>query len=54
MANEKESKSIFFFISNMYREYGFMGFYRGLDSNIMRASVLNATKVFRFIKIINY
>ena len=30
---------------NMYKEQGIAGFYRGVEANIMRACVLNATKM---------
>lgn len=32
-------------VGNMYKDQGAMGFYRGLETNIMRACVLNATKM---------
>lgn len=32
-------------ISNMYADQGIMGFYRGVEANVMRACVLNATKM---------
>lgn len=32
-------------VTNMYRDQGVKGFYRGLEVNIMRACVLNATKM---------
>jgi len=32
-------------VGNMYREQGIAGFYRGVEVNIMRACVLNATKM---------
>ena len=30
---------------NMYKEQGIAGFYRGVEANVMRACVLNATKM---------
>jgi solute carrier family 25 protein 14/30 len=32
-------------VGNMYRDQGIAGFYRGVEVNIMRACVLNATKM---------
>lgn len=32
-------------VGDMYRDQGMMGFYRGVEVNIMRACVLNATKM---------
>lgn len=32
-------------VTNMYRDQGVKGFYRGLEVNIMRACILNATKM---------
>jgi hypothetical protein len=32
-------------MSKMYKEQGMKGFYRGMEANIMRASVLNGTKM---------
>uniref|UniRef100_A0A7S1ZBB5 Mitochondrial carrier protein n=1 Tax=Trieres chinensis TaxID=1514140 RepID=A0A7S1ZBB5_TRICV len=32
-------------VGNMYRDQGILGFYRGVEVNIMRACVLNATKM---------
>lgn len=32
-------------VGNMYKAQGLAGFYRGVETNIMRACVLNATKM---------
>jgi hypothetical protein len=44
-ANQGKSVPLGQLVSNMYSEQGINGFYRGLSANIMRACVLNATKM---------
>ena len=45
MADEVKGKSLGYYGKNIYSNSGMAGFYRGLDSNIARAIVLNSTKV---------
>lgn len=46
MANESVSKSSLSSVaSHLYQNQGLGGFYRGLEANIMRAMVLNGTKM---------
>lgn len=45
MADKTSSRSVFSHISEVRSNQGLTGFYRGLDANIMRAMVLNSTKV---------
>jgi len=46
MANESvENPGVFDIIRKIQAEEGTKGFYRGLQANVMRASVLNATKM---------
>ncbi len=46
MANESaENPSVGTIIKKIHAEEGMKGFYRGLQANVMRASVLNATKM---------
>ena len=44
-ANQGKSVGLTTLVSNMYTEQGIGGFYRGVTANIMRACVLNATKM---------
>jgi hypothetical protein len=44
-ANQGKSVGLSTLVSNMYSEQGMAGFYRGLSANVMRACVLNATKM---------
>lgn len=44
-ANSGKSVGLTTLVSNMYTEQGMAGFYRGVTANIMRACVLNATKM---------
>lgn len=44
-ANKGKSVALTTLVGNMYAEQGIAGFYRGLTANIMRACVLNATKM---------
>jgi len=41
-------------MGNMYKEQGIKGFYRGMEANIMRASVLNGTKMACYDQIKGY
>jgi len=43
--NKEKSIPLRTLVSNMYRDQGVAGFYRGVDVNVMRAIVLNATKM---------
>jgi hypothetical protein len=46
MANEKaESRGVSSFASEIYQNQGMAGFYKGIEANVMRACVLNATKM---------
>jgi len=46
MANESaENNGVFHYIKEIQAKEGTAGFYRGLQANVMRASVLNATKM---------
>jgi len=45
MADENKLKSLLYYIKIIYQNNGLKGFYRGLDSNIARAVVLNSTKL---------
>jgi len=42
---DKNSPKLFETASNLYKKQGMGGFYRGIDANIMRAMVLNGTKM---------
>jgi len=44
-ANEGKPIGLATLMGNMYRDQGMSGFYRGVGANIMRACVLNATKM---------
>jgi len=44
-ANKGEAVPLGTLVKTMHREQGLGGFYRGLNANIMRACVLNATKM---------
>mmetsp|Transcript_8005 Transcript_8005/g.11486 ORF Transcript_8005/g.11486 Transcript_8005/m.11486 type:complete len:284 (-) Transcript_8005:147-998(-) len=44
-ANSGKSVPLTTLVGNMYKDQGIAGFYRGLEANIMRACVLNATKM---------
>ena len=39
----RASPQIGLFIKDLYRNQGFWGFYKGIEANIMRAMVMNAT-----------
>ena len=46
MANEgAESKGVTFFANEVYTNQGVSGFYKGIQANVMRAMILNATKM---------
>lgn len=46
MANEgAESKGVAFFANDVYTNQGIGGFYKGIQANVMRAMILNATKM---------
>lgn len=46
MAYEGSEKRGFgFYASEVIKKQGFAGFYKGIEVNIMRASILNATKM---------
>lgn len=44
-ANQGKSVPLLTLVGKMYQEQGVAGFYRGISANIMRACVLNATKM---------
>eukprot|EP00588_Corethron_pennatum_P010074 CAMPEP_0194271108 /NCGR_PEP_ID=MMETSP0169-20130528/4979_1 /TAXON_ID=218684 /ORGANISM="Corethron pennatum, Strain L29A3" /LENGTH=284 /DNA_ID=CAMNT_0039013385 /DNA_START=77 /DNA_END=931 /DNA_ORIENTATION=+ len=44
-ANKGEAVGLAQLVGNMYKDQGMAGFYRGLSANVMRACVLNATKM---------
>mmetsp|Transcript_17694 Transcript_17694/g.31981 ORF Transcript_17694/g.31981 Transcript_17694/m.31981 type:complete len:285 (-) Transcript_17694:152-1006(-) len=44
-ANEGAAKPLGTLVGDMYKNQGIAGFYRGVQANIMRAMVLNATKM---------
>ena len=46
MADEVKGRGLGYYIKNIYDRAGYKGFYRGLDSNITRAIILNSTRVF--------
>ena len=46
MANEgADSKGVGFFANEVYKSQGIGGFYKGIEANVMRAMILNATKM---------
>lgn len=46
MANEgAESRGVAFFANEVYANQGMGGFYKGIQANVMRAMILNATKM---------
>ena len=46
MANESvESRGVGYFAREVYDSQGMKGFYKGIEANVMRATVLNATKM---------
>ena len=44
-ANEGKAVGLGALVANMYKDQGIGGFYRGVEVNVMRACVLNATKM---------
>jgi len=44
-ANQGKSVGLGALVTNMYNEQGIAGFYRGVSANVLRACVLNATKM---------
>lgn len=44
-ANKGKSVPLATLVGNMYRDQGIAGFYRGVQANVARACVLNATKM---------
>lgn len=46
MANESaESRGVAYFAREVHQSQGFGGFYKGIEANVMRAMILNATKM---------
>lgn len=45
MANEGANRGVKSFATEIYEANGMKGFYKGIQANIMRACVLNATKM---------
>jgi len=45
MANEGAAKGIMHYGKEVYNSGGFPGFYKGIEANIARAAILNATKM---------
>jgi len=46
MANEgAESRGVGYFANEVYTNQGMGGFYKGIQANVMRAMILNATKM---------
>jgi len=45
MANEGAAKGLVHYGSEVYKSGGFLGFYKGLEANVARAAILNATKM---------
>jgi len=45
MANEGENRSFSSFVNEIKEAEGLGGFYKGIQANVMRACVLNATKM---------
>ena len=43
--NKEKSLPLSQLVGNMYKQQGIAGFYRGVEANILRACVLNATKM---------
>lgn len=41
----KEPRGFGYFTNDVYKNQGIKGFYKGIEANIMRAMVLNATKM---------
>jgi len=45
MANKESNEGLGFFASEVMKAEGIMGFYKGFNTNVIRAMVLNATKM---------
>ena len=45
MANSESNAGFVHFAKEINKANGFAGFYKGLEANIMRAMILNATKM---------
>ena len=45
MANSESNEGFVHFAKEINKANGFAGFYKGLEANIMRAMILNATKM---------
>ena len=43
--NKDKAVPLVSLVSNLYQQQGMAGFYRGVEANVMRACVLNATKM---------
>lgn len=43
--NKEKALPLSTLVGNMYKDQGIGGFYRGVEANVMRACVLNATKM---------
>lgn len=44
-SEEAEAKGIGHFASDVYKSQGMGGFYKGIEANVARAMILNATKM---------
>jgi hypothetical protein len=45
MADAESRLSMITHIKDLHKTSGILGFYKGIDANIMRAAVLNSTKM---------
>tara|TARA_B110000285_G_C15037849_1_gene570288 strand:- start:215 stop:859 length:645 start_codon:yes stop_codon:yes gene_type:complete len=45
MADSESSKGVSHFANEVYKSQGMGGFYKGIEANVMRAMILNATKM---------
>ena len=45
MANKDSNEGLGFYASEVMKAEGIMGFYKGFNTNVIRAMVLNATKM---------
>jgi hypothetical protein len=50
--NKDKSAPLMTMVGDMYKNQGIAGFYRGVEANIMRACVLNATKMGMFKRMV--
>lgn len=46
--NKEKAAPLMVLVKDMYAKQGIAGFYRGVEANVLRACVLNATKVSSF------